>query len=111
MFPAIRFLTYLFLSLAGFVAIVNAGPTSSLVNRDSINPHGIALRSLDTLNRRSFEPRTNAERLRRGLAPLPPKRRTNGGSRRFFGDPLLNFQSQVPVSKPANRRLLRLARP
>lgn len=82
-------LSYLVLGLAAFVSIVGTNPAPSLTTKDVDS--ALFARSNGLVNRRRDaypEPRTNAERLRMGLGPLPPKRRRN--SLQFFPHPWLS---------------------
>lgn len=83
MLSATTFVAYLTLGLAAFSSAVSANPTiPSLTIRD-INPQGIEFRSVDTLYTGDVLPRTNGERMKRGLGPLPRKRRHAGESSLF----------------------------
>ena len=78
MLSATTFLAYLTLGFAALSSAVNGNPAApSLTSRDIdlTNPQGIVLRPVDTVYTRDVLPRSNGERMKRGLAPLPPKRR------------------------------------
>lgn len=76
---ATTFFSYLVLGLATLASFVGANPAPSLTTKDIDS--GLSARSGGfAYHRRAFqsEPRTNAERLRRGLSPFPPTRRRTG---------------------------------
>lgn len=79
MLSATTYLSYLVLGLATFTSVICTDLAPSLTTKDT-NPGLFAKSDGVTYQRRDFypEPCTNAERLRRGLSPLPPKRRNNG---------------------------------
>lgn len=81
MLSSLALLNYLSVALAVVAPVLGASPTIKARDYLPINPQGIDLKPLPSLLPRAPlpVPQTNAERMKRGLNPMMPKRFAHEG--------------------------------